>query len=280
MIQIDMTDKVVLITGGTRGIGLATALAFGRAGARTYLTYKWGSQDFAPLYGSFEEVNGPRPVLIQADASVEEDTKNLLDRIKEKEDVVDYFINNVGVAPRTMDLQEYKKRSLFKTLEYSAWPLIDYTKKIKEVFGKYPGSVVGISSSGPDRFYPGYDFVAASKALLELFAKYLSFYLLREGGRINIIRFGPVRTESFSLIFGDEFFEYLKKKKFSEEMLISPEECGKAVFAVCSGLLDAMNGQIITVDRGMSFQDNLMMRYFDWKSKKSGSKRGKNSAVT
>jgi enoyl-[acyl-carrier-protein] reductase (NADH) len=44
-------------------------------------------------------------------------------------------------------------------------------------------------------------------------------------------------------------------------MILTPEDCGKAVFALCSGFLDAVNGQIITVDYGMPFQDNLMMRY-------------------
>jgi NAD(P)-dependent dehydrogenase (short-subunit alcohol dehydrogenase family) len=269
MIPIDMKEKTVLITGGTKGIGLAIAKSFGEAGARTYITYKWGSEDYSSLYEAFRKVDAPQPVLIQADASHDEDTENLLVRIKEKEDKIDYFISNVGVAQRTVDLAEYKKRSLFKTLEYSTWPLIEYTRKIKDCFGQYPQHIVGISSSGPDHFYPGYDFVAASKVLLELFAKYISVYLYKEGGRVNVIRFGPVNTESFSLIFGNEFFEYLKEKKISEEILISPEECGKAVLALCSGLLDAMNGQIITVDKGFSYQDNLMMHYFDWRSKKT-----------
>jgi enoyl-[acyl-carrier-protein] reductase (NADH) len=44
-------------------------------------------------------------------------------------------------------------------------------------------------------------------------------------------------------------------------MILTPQDCGKAVLALCSGWLDAVNGQIISVDYGLPFQDNSMMRY-------------------
>ena len=64
MINIDFSDKSVLITGGTKGIGLSTALIFAQAGARTYLTYKWGMDDFTPLLEKFRKLNAPEPILI------------------------------------------------------------------------------------------------------------------------------------------------------------------------------------------------------------------------
>mgnify|MGYP000877823778 CR=1 FL=1 len=269
MVQIDFSGRAVLITGGTKGIGLASALNFGAAGARTYLTYKWGSDDFAPLYEAFEKIGAPKPVLLQADVSVDEDTDTLLAKIRETESRIDYFISNVGFAQRTMGLEDYKKRSLFKTLEYSTWPMVEYTRRIKAVFGSYPRHVLGISSDGPSHFYKGYDFVAASKALMEHFARYLSIHLFPENCRVNVVRFGSVKTESFSLIFGEEFFEFIRESGATEEMILVPEECGKAVFALCSGFMDAMNGQVVTVDKGMAFQDNLMMRYLTWQENKN-----------
>ncbi|MBU1076307.1 MAG: SDR family oxidoreductase [Spirochaetes bacterium] len=268
MIQIDMKNKAVLITGGTKGIGLATALQFAMAGARTYLTYKWGSADLDKLGKEFEKKKAEKPVLLEADVSVDEDTDKLLAQIAKTEKKIDIFISNVGFAQRTMSIDEYKKRSLFKTLEYSTWPMIEYSRKINKLFKKYPSYIVGISSDGPDHFYQGYDFVAASKALLEFFAKYLSIHLFEEGSRVNVIRFGTVKTESFSQIFGEEFFDFLKENDIPEKMILTPEDCGRSVFALCSGYLDAMNGQIISVDHGMPFRDNLMMRYLSIKNKK------------
>ena len=85
MIQFDLSGKSALITGGTKGIGLAIALKFGEAGARTYLTYKWGAEDHAPLFSAFEKKKAPKPMLIEADVSLDEDTKKLLTSIKKNE---------------------------------------------------------------------------------------------------------------------------------------------------------------------------------------------------
>jgi len=261
MVAIDLSGKSVLITGGTRGIGLASALELGKAGARSYLTYKWGSADEAEIMAQFDSAGAPRPVLIHADVSVDEDTDAVIDRIAETETGLDIFISNVGFAATIKSLADYKKRSLFKTLEYSTWPLIAYTQKLHERFDRYPEKIIGISSDGPDHFYQGYDYVAASKALLEFFSKYLSVHLLKSGSRVNVVRFGTVRTDSFDAIFGEQYFEYIRSIGADERMVLDTESCGKTILALCSGLLDAVNGQIISVDYGLPFQDNTMMRY-------------------
>lgn len=265
MINIDLSGKTALITGGTRGIGLAAAKELARAGVQTFLTYKWGTADQDELKKEFSDMKAPVPVLIEADVSITEDTTVVMEKIKETADKVDIFISNVGFAQRTMSLKDYKKRSLYKTLDYSTWPLIEYTNMIKEVFDTYPERVLAISSDGPDHFYKGYDYVAASKALLEFFSKYLSVHLFPEGSRVNAIRFGTVKTDSFDKIFGEEFFDFIKQNGLSEDMILSPEDCGKAIFAFCSGYLDAVNGQIINVDYGLPFMDNSMMKYIQSK---------------
>lgn len=260
MLTVDMQDQAVLITGGTKGIGLAGALEFARAGARVYLTYKWGSADPEQVVAAFDRTNGPRPRLIQADVSVDEDTDRLLAEISRHEKKIDVLVSNVTMVLRTLSLEDYRKRSFFKSLDYSAWPLVEYTRRIKKVFGRYPLRIIGVSSDGPDHFYPGYDFVAASKAVLELFAKYLSVRLFPEGSRVNILRFGVVRTGSFISIFGEEFFDYAQAEGVAESV-VTLEECGNAIVALGSGLLDAMNGQIVTVDHGFPLRDNTLMRY-------------------
>jgi NAD(P)-dependent dehydrogenase (short-subunit alcohol dehydrogenase family) len=266
MVGVDLQGKTALITGGTKGIGLASALALAEAGARVFLTYKWGSADRQTVAADFEARGALRPEFFEADAANEQDTDRLMEELSKSASKIDIFVSNVSFALRTLTLADYKKRSLFKTLEYSTWPLIDYTRKIKERFGSYPKYVLAISSDGPDHFYPGYDFVAASKALLEFFSRYLSVHLLAEGSRVNVLRFGTVNTDSFRAIFGEEFFTYIGRQGIPEGTILTPAECGKAVLAFCSGLLDAVNGQIISVDYGLPFRDNAMGRYLSDRS--------------
>lgn len=261
MVPIDLSGKTALITGGTQGIGRAAALSLAQAGVQVFLTCKWGSADESELMAEFEHQSGTKPQVFEADVSVDEDTALLFQKLRDQTDHLDIFISNVGFAPQIKTLDDYTKRGLFKTIEYSSWPIIAYTQKTKEIFSSYPRRIIGISSDGPDHYYLGYDYVSAAKALLEHFARYLSVHLLPGGSRVNIIRFGTVKTASFDAIFGESFFEFLRSEGLPESLILEPAECGTSVLALCSGLLDAVNGQVLTVDYGLPYQDNLMMRY-------------------
>lgn len=265
MYKIDLSGQVAVITGGTRGIGLGIARALGGAGVRCVLTHRWGSRDPEEIKALFAADGSPEPLVEMADVARVEDTRALMERIKEEHGRVDHLIHNVAFAAKTPTLKDYRKRSLFRSLEYSAWPVVDYVVAIEEVFGEYPRHVVAISSDGADRSYPGYDFVAISKSVLEVLSRYLGSHLGPQGTSVNAVRFGMVATESFEAMFGESFWEFLAQEGIQKEDLLSPEECGKAVLALCSGLLDSMQSEVITVDRGMAFEDNLMRRYEKWR---------------
>ena len=54
-----------------------------------------------------------------------------------------------------------------------------------------------------------------------------------------------------------------KNKGLGKESILKPEDCGKVILALCSGLMGAINGQIINADLGLPFRDNSMMEYMD-----------------
>ncbi len=252
-----LDGQIVLITGGTMGIGLATGLAFGARGARTVLTYNWGSADLDEVRGKYEAAGAPAPLIVQADVSRPEDTERLLKTVAETHDRVDTFISNVAFALKTNGLDDYDERGLFRSISYSAWPLWAYTQKIEAQFGAYPSRIIGLSSDGPDAFFRNYDFVAISKSVLETMCRYMNVRLFEHGSRVNIVRSRLVRTESFDATFGKDFHAFLEEMGGFEDCYTSPEEIADVVLALGGGLMDAVGGQVIMADRGFSFFDNL-----------------------
>jgi NAD(P)-dependent dehydrogenase (short-subunit alcohol dehydrogenase family) len=256
----DFRGKAVLITGGTMGIGLATGLAFARQGAVCTLTYKWGTANLEEVFAKFRDEDLPRPDIIEADVIHSQDTDALLQQVRQRHDHIEVFISNVSFGEVIRDLAGYKLESLLRTIEYSAWPMVEYPQKIKQIFGRYPRYIVGLSSGGPDHFYKNYDFIAASKAVMETLCSYMNLRLFDEDVRINVVRSRLVRTESLRLTFGRDFEEFAERFNMKRQF-IPCEEVANAILALCSGLMDGVSGQVLMIDRGTTFFDNLMRLY-------------------
>ena len=255
----DYQGKVVLVTGGTRGIGLATGLAYGKLGAHVVLTHKWGSADEEGLLRMFVEAGAPPPTVVQADAGSAEDTQSVLRGLRASYADVEVFVSNVAFAQPVASMEDYQKRSLLRSIDYSVWPTVEYTKQIRAIFGRYPRYVVGLSSSGPDRYTANYDFVASSKAVLETLCRYLAFRLAPEGVCVNVVRAALVRTESLDATMGPDCVPFMER--VDPRMFVTVDEVAHAVLALTSGWMDAMTGQVLSVDHGTTFSDNLMRLY-------------------
>ena len=246
-----------MITGGTKGIGLACGLAFGRCGARTYLTHRWGSADEDAIRAQFAAAEAPEPVILEADAGHDEDTEALMQRVKDEVGALEVLVSNVSFAHISQTHEDLSYKALKRSLEYSAWPFVGYLQHAKAVLGSLPRYAVGMSSRGPEYFLPGYDFVAASKSVMETFCRYLTSDLLDEDIRINVLRANPVETESLEATFGPQFAPFCKKW-YAEGFFIQPEEVADATVALCSGLMDGVRGQVLLLDRGFGFSDNVV----------------------
>lgn len=252
----DFSGKAVLVTGGTKGIGLGCALALARHGAVCTLTHRWGSADEDELREKFAAIGGAAPTILEADAGERDDTKAVVEQLRKHHERIEVFISNVSFAQIVKSTKDYSKRALLRSIEYSVWPTFEYLDEIKQQFGTYPRYVIGMSSIGPDAFVANYDFVAGSKALLETLVRYWNYRMQREDSRVNVVRAALVRTDSLKATMGEECIPFVER--FDERMFVTPEQVGDAVLALCSGLMDGVSGQVVTVDHGVAFYDNVI----------------------
>lgn len=254
--------KNVLITGGTKGLGLAIALQFAQEGYQPIITYAWGSVPEEDVLQEFEKRGLSLPLLVQADVIRAEDTESLLLEIKEKLGPIDVFISGVSFSNVIRGIEDYSEKALLKSIEYSTWPMIEYTRQMKKILGEYPKYIIGLSSRGPDNFQTNYDYAAITKALMETFVKYLNYHFFDQEVIFNIVRTRAFRTDNVLETFGKEWGDFIEKYD-APNTQVAMEEMAKTVFMLCSGWMDAIRGQTIMVDKGYAFADTLQRLYVD-----------------
>lgn len=255
--RIDLTGRVVLVTGGTRGLGRAIALSFARAGAQTVVTHRWGSVPDDEVRTAFTDRGLLPPVVIESDAGDLEDVRALMQQLAALEMPVHTLISNVAMGKVTKGLADLKKASLDLSLQYTAWPVVDLVQAASEVLGRVPRYVIAISSDGTELCHEGYDLIGASKSTLETLCRYLAVRLKRQGVRVNVVRPGALDTASAEATFGSPAIDGARATL--SDVWIDPERVGDAVLALCSGLLDAVTGQVLVVDEGWSLVSPLTL---------------------
>jgi NAD(P)-dependent dehydrogenase (short-subunit alcohol dehydrogenase family) len=244
-----MRDRVVLVTGGTRGLGKAIGLEFARLGARVVLTHRWGSVPEEQVLEEFRREGSPLPWVVESDVSDAEATRDLIQGIAGRYGRLDVIVSNVAFAKVAGSLDELKRSALEISLRYSAWPTVDLVQASRRVLGRYPRYVIGVSSDGGQVCHPGYDLAGAAKATLEALCRYLAIRLRPEGVRVNAIRPGFMDTASSRAILGDAAVDAIAK---GTSLAVDPRQVALSCVALCSGLMDAVTGQVIVVDEGWS----------------------------
>lgn len=245
-----LSGKIALVTGGSRGIGLATAKILAENGATVTITAKNEKR----LQNAVKEI--PNAIGITANIRKTNDVKNVVNKIIEKFGKLDILVNNAGIFPKIKQLHEIDEDEWNEVLDVNLTGQFRFTKEAIPHLQKTSGSIINISSDAGIKAYQGFnaDAYSASKAGLILLTKCWALEYSKDRVRVNCICPGVVDTDMTK--------PFLKTKKDKEFMdsehpigrIGQPDEIGKAVLYFVSDDASWTTGAILTVDGGESIK--------------------------
>lgn len=178
-----MKDKVVLITGGTSGIGKACALAFGRAGAKVVIT----GRNLQNLQQTSQDLTaaGIDNLPVQADVSVEEHCEQMVQKTVNKYGRLDVLINNAGISMRAL-FEDLDLDVIRRVMDINFWGTVYSTKYALPYIKAGKGSIIGISSIAGYRGLPARTGYSASKFAMHGFLETLRTEMLHQGVHVMV----------------------------------------------------------------------------------------------
>jgi dehydrogenase/reductase SDR family member 7B len=221
-----MKDKVVVITGGSSGIGKALAEKFGSHGSRVLITARNESE----LQHTVDALKSKGITIagMRADVSVEEDNRKMAEEAIRIYGSIDILINNAGISMRAL-FSEVDLDVVKRVMDINFYGVLYATKYCLPEITKNKGSVIGISSIAGFRGLPGRTGYSASKFALNGFLEVLRTELLKTG--VHVLTACPgftasnIRRRSLTRD-GSQQGESPRK----EEEMMTAEECARHIY--------------------------------------------------
>jgi NAD(P)-dependent dehydrogenase (short-subunit alcohol dehydrogenase family) len=220
-----MKDKVVIITGASSGIGLATATEFARLGAKVVLAAR--RQDLLDEIITSFKASGYDAIAVATDVTIEDDCRNLINKTIEKYGKLNILVNNAGISMRALfrDVEISVLRRLF---DVNFWGAVACTKYALPYLIREHGSVIGVSSVAGFVGLPGRTGYSASKYALHGFLETLRIENLKNGLHVLILCAGftksDIRRKALTADGSQQGFTPRE-----EEKMMQPEEVARAI---------------------------------------------------
>lgn len=247
---MQLMGKIALITGGSSGIGRATALAFAQEGANIVISYKENVGGAKSTILDLEKY-GIGAIAIQSDLANDQDAKNLVLKTIEKFGKIDILVNNAG---RYIDGDEWDGTADIweESLKQSLASLINISKYTTyEMQLKKSGVIVNIASQ--HSLYGQYDNSAYSTAKTNIAnITQTSARLLAPWGRANTISPGAVRAGYWMSGPNQEVEEKIEGTLLKQ--IIEPEDIAKVVLFLATDNSRMITGQNLIVDAGFTIK--------------------------
>lgn len=241
-------EKVILVTGASRGIGAAVAGQLAQAGAKVIVNYA-GSHDAAMETVNAIKAKGGDAIALQADVSKANEVATLFNAAIAHYGKIDVLINNAGIMitkllKDTTDEEftrqfEINVRGTFNTLREAATKLAD------------GGSIINFSSSTTRLMMPGYGTYVATKGAVEQLTRVFAKEVGARGINVNAVLPGPTNTELFTKGKPQELIDRLAALN-AFNRIGEPEDIAKVVVFLASDDAKWISGQTIGLNGAMA----------------------------
>ena len=249
--EITVTDKVAIVTGASRGIGLATARMLLESGARGVTITSRRMENLSEAADELAEAGfGPdRVFTIAARADSDEDAEMAVGKTRERFGGLDILVNNAGTNPSggpitDVDMGAIDKTWLVNQRAPLVWARITHATGMDET----GGSIVNVASVGGLRPSPFIGAYNVSKAALIHLTHQLAFELAPRT-RVNAVAPAVVKTRMSKMLWEDE---EAAAKTHPLNRLGVPDDVATAITFLCSDQASWITGVVLPVDGGVS----------------------------
>ncbi|MGD0965401.1 MAG: SDR family oxidoreductase [Candidatus Acidiferrales bacterium] len=245
--RFSLSGKTFLITGGTRGIGLAISLRFARSGATVIANYLRDEKAAEHLKAIAAE-EGLAIVLCRADLTNKGGLEQLDRSIQERGVQLSGLIHCAATGVHR-PIEELTERHLDWTFNLNVGTFFKLVKLLMARFSK-GSSIVAVSSWGALRVLPCYSLVGSSKGALEALARHFAAELAPRGIRVNILTAGAVLTDAWRAMPNSEARLAETIRRTPAGRLVTAEEVAYGAQFLCSDAAAGVIGHTLVIDGG------------------------------